>query len=187
MDTKIVNAATRTTLGKRAARQLRLTGKIPAVMYNEKGEATSLTIDEKEFARVRKTSTPTTLVNLLVDEKDAGIAFIRDTEYDIKTDKNLHADFFLIPPTRQLKLRTRVSFSGTPQGVREGGRLVTHNSEITISCVPGVLPERIVEDISNLAIGDVLRVKDLHLDKKIEVLTSPEAPLISILAADAKK
>jgi large subunit ribosomal protein L25 len=121
-----------------------------------------------------------------VDEKDAGIAFIRDTEYDIKTDKNLHADFFVIPPTRRLKLRTRVSFSGTPQGVREGGRLTTHNSEITISCEPGVLPERIVEDISGLTIGGVFRVKDLHLDKKIEVLTNPEAPLISIVAVDAK-
>jgi large subunit ribosomal protein L25 len=186
MDTKIVNAATRTTLGKRAARQLRLTGKIPAVMYNDKGEATALTIDEKEFAKVRKTSTPTTLVNLLVDEKDAGIAFIRDTEYDIKTDKNLHADFFVIPANRQLKVKIRVNFSGTPQGVREGGRLTTHNADITISCVPGVLPERIVEDISALTIGSVLRVKDLHLDKKIEVLSNPEAPLISVLAVDAK-
>jgi large subunit ribosomal protein L25 len=156
-------------------------------MYNDKGEATSLTIDEKEFARVRKTSTPTTLVNLLVDEKDAGVAFIRDTEYDIKTDKNLHADFFVIPPSRQLKIKIRVGFSGTPQGVREGGRLATHNTEIIISCVPGVLPEHIVEDISTLPIGGVFRVKDLHLDKKIVVLTNPEAPLVSVLAADAKK
>jgi large subunit ribosomal protein L25 len=186
MDTKIVNAATRTTLGKRAARDLRLTGKIPAVMYNDKGVATSLAIDEGEFARVRKASTPTTLVNLLVDEKDAGIAFIQDTEYDIKTDKNLHADFFVIPPARELKIKMRVTFAGTPQGVREGGRMHTHNSEISIACVPGVLPERIVEDIGSLGIGSVLRVKDLHLDKKITILTDQEAPLISILAEDKK-
>jgi large subunit ribosomal protein L25 len=186
MDTKVVNATTRTTLGKRAARDLRLTGKIPAVMYDSKGQATSLTIDEGEFTKVRKASTPTTLVNMVVDEKDAGIAFIRDTEYDIKTDKNLHADFFVIPQDRDLKLRLRVTFSGTPQGVREGGRLHAHNSEITISCKPSVLPERIVEDIGPLTIGSVFRVKDLHLDKKIKVLTDSEAPLISILAEDKK-
>jgi large subunit ribosomal protein L25 len=62
MEQLVVNAAQRTETGKVAARALRKTGKIPAVMYNSKGESTMLSVDEKDFAKVRKSATPTTLV-----------------------------------------------------------------------------------------------------------------------------
>ena len=60
MSKQIINAKTRTTTGKTAAKNLRKEGRIPAVVYNDKGEATSLEISEVEFNKVWRTITPTT-------------------------------------------------------------------------------------------------------------------------------
>ncbi|MDR3312454.1 MAG: 50S ribosomal protein L25 [Spirochaetaceae bacterium] len=183
MEQMIVKAASRKETGKVASSKLRKTGKIPAVMYNSRGESSMLVIDEGEFSKVRKLSTPTTLVNLVVDGQDVGIAFIKDTEYDIKTDKNLHADFHVIDKDKELKAKIKVQFSGTPAGVREGGRLNTRVTQVDIRCLPADLPVRIVSDISALGIGAIFRVKDLPKEKGVTILTDSEVPLLSITAA----
>ena len=46
MDQFVVNANTRTETGKRAAQKMRKSGRLPAVMYNSKGESVMLDIDE---------------------------------------------------------------------------------------------------------------------------------------------
>ena len=135
MDQFVVNANTRTETGKRAARRMRENGRLPAVMYNSKGESVMLDIDEAEFNKVWRNSTPSTLVNLKVEGKD-NLVFIKDTEYDIKTDKNLHVDFHAIDEDKPLKMRMKIQLTGSPAGVREGGRLKTHYPQIVIQCLP---------------------------------------------------
>jgi large subunit ribosomal protein L25 len=184
MDLMVVKASVRTTTGKREAARLRKTGKLPAIMYNSKGEAVMLSVSEAEFTTVWKNATPSTLINLVVDEKEAGVAFIKATEYNIIKDKNLHVDFHVIDTDKPLKTRFKVQFSGSPVGVREGGTLINHVSEITISCLPADLPQRIVADITNLGAGSTFRVKELSLGKGITVLSDEETPLISISARE---
>jgi large subunit ribosomal protein L25 len=176
----VVKANRRETKGKRDAARLRKTGKLPAVMYNSKGESTMLSVPEAEFTKIWKNTTPTTLVRLDVDGRDEGIAFIKATEYDIIKDRNLHVDFHVIDMQKPLKRRFKVQFSGNPAGVREGGKLTGHVSEVAVKCLPADLPPRIVADISGLGVGATLRVKDLVLGKGIEMLTDAETPLISV-------
>ena len=84
MDQMVVNAVVRTESGKRAAKKLRANGRLPAVMYNSRGEAVMLDVDEAEFSKVWRNTTPTTLITLKVDGKDY-LSFIKATEYDIPT------------------------------------------------------------------------------------------------------
>ena len=94
MSKQTLNAKVRTASGKTAAKKLRQVGSIPAVMYNDKGESTMLEINEVEFNKIWRTITPSTSINLVVDGKE-NLALIKDTEYNICTDKVLHADFFV--------------------------------------------------------------------------------------------
>ena len=64
MDQMVINAKIRKETGKKAAKQLRATGRLPAVMYNSKGESTMLDIDEVEFNKVWRNITPTTVITL---------------------------------------------------------------------------------------------------------------------------
>ncbi|MBO5137683.1 MAG: 50S ribosomal protein L25 [Spirochaetaceae bacterium] len=182
MDQLVVNAATRTEKGKRAAQKLREKGRLPAVVYNSKGESVMLDIDEAEFTKVWKSATPSTLVNLKIDGKSESKVFIKTTEYDIKTDKNLHVDFHAVDMEKELKFPMKVLFSGSPVGVREGGFLTTHQTHITIQCLPSDLPQRVSADITDLGIGQKYKVKDLVLGKGVKVLDDGEIYLASISA-----
>jgi len=182
MDQLVVNAVTRSETGKRAAKKLRENGRLPAVVYNSKGESVMLDIDEVEFTKVWKSATPTTLVNLKIDGKTDNLVFIKATEYDIKTDKNLHVDFHAIDADTQLKVTMKVLHTGSPVGVREGGFLTTHQSHITIQCLPKDLPIRVTADISELGIGQTYRVKDLALGEGVKILTDGEIALASVSA-----
>ena len=107
MSKQIINAKTRTTTGKTAAKNLRKEGRIPAVVYNDKGEATSLEISEVEFNKVWRTITPTTSITLNIDGKES-LALIKDAEYNIRTDRVLHADFFVPAADQKLVMKMKV-------------------------------------------------------------------------------
>lgn len=177
-----LDAKTRTTKGKVDAKKLRKVGSIPAVMYDDKGKATMLTVDAVAFNKIWRTITKTTPINLVVDGKKC-LALIKDVEYNIRNDSVLHADFF-VPETKELlKYKMKVQFSGTAVGVLKGGFLLKHIPEIIIKAAITDLPERVVIDVSPLNIGDCVHVKDLKLDKSITILTPADTELVSISPA----
>lgn len=182
MAKQTINAKVRTTTGKAAAKRLREVGSIPAVMYNEKGEATMLEVNEVEFNKVWRTITKTTPVELVVDGKSMD-ALIKDTEYNIRNDKVLHADFHVPAADEKLKYKYKVQLTGTPQGVLKGGFMVKRVPEVTVLATIGNLPERVVADVSKLNVGDALKVKDLNLGDNVTILTDAEASLVSIAPA----
>ena len=182
MSKQTINAKTRTVTGKTAAKNLRKEGRIPAVVYNAKGEATSIDVSEVEFNKVWRTITPTTSVTLNLDGKES-LALIKDVEYNIRTDKALHADFFVPDADQKLVMSIKVHFEGTPAGVLRGGFKKERNNKIKIKACIADLPETIVADISKINVSEALRVKDLNLDKKVEILTDMELPLVTVSPA----
>ena len=182
MSKQTLNAKVRTVSGKTAAKKLREVGSIPAVMYNDKGEATMLEVNEVEFNKIWRTVTPSTSINLVVDGKE-NLALIKDTEYNIRTDKVLHADFFVPAADEKLVMNIKVHYSGTPAGVLKGGFKKERNNQIKVKAAIADLPETYVADISKINASEALRVKDLDLGDKVEVLTDPELPLVTVAPA----
>ena len=182
MSKQTINAKTRTVTGKTAAKNLRKEGRIPAVLYNAKGEATSIDVDEVEFNKVWRGITPTTSVNLLLDGKEY-LSLIKDTEYNIRTDKVLHADFFSPDADQKLVTKIKIHYTGTPAGVLKGGFKKERNNEIKIKACIADLPETVTADISKINVSEALRVKDLQLPANVEVLTDSELPLVTVAPA----
>ena len=182
MSKQTLEAKLRTATGKTAAKNLRKVGRIPAVVYNSKGEATSIEVGEVEFNKIWRTITPTTSITLKVDGKEC-LALIKDVEYNIRTDKVLHADFFVPAADQKLISKIKVHYTGTPAGVLKGGFKKERNNEIKIKCTLADLPETIVADISGINVSEALRVKDLKVGKNVEVLTDAELPLVTVSPA----
>lgn len=182
MSKQTLNAKTRTVTGKTAAKNLRKEGRIPAVVYNAKGEATSIDVDEVEFNKIWRTITPTTSIVLNIDGKE-NVALIKDVEYNIRKDKALHADFFVPDADQKLVMKIKVHFQGTPAGVLKGGFKKERNNQIKIKATIADLPETITADVSKINVSEVLRVKDLVLGDKVEVLTDKELPLVTVSPA----
>lgn len=182
MDQLVIDAKVRQETGKKAAKLIRASGSIPAVMYDEEGKATSLTVDAVQFNKVWRNITATTLVTLDVEGKKYD-AFIRDTEYNIISDAVLHADFFVVTNTKPLVRKFKIQYQGTPAGVLKGGFMVKHVPEVKVKALPKDMPARVVVDVSAVNIGDVLRVKDLQLGENVSILTPLESSLVSVAPA----
>ncbi len=179
MEQFVINAKTRKETGKKVAKDLRAQGRIPAIAYNENGESIMLDIDAAEFSKAWRSITKTTLINLKIDGKD-NQAFIKDTEYDIITDKNLHADFHIVSGTKPVTYIYKVHYSGTPAGVLKGGFMVKHVPDVKVKALPQDLPASISADVASLEIGGKFYVKDLNLGDKVTVLTKADALIVSI-------
>lgn len=179
MEQFVINAKTRKESGKKYAKQLREKGLIPAVAYDEAGKATMLEVDAGEFSRAWRSITKTTLITLNIDG-NANQAYIKDTEYDIKSDKNLHADFHVVSGTKAITTVMKVHYSGTPAGVLKGGFMVKHVPDVKLKALPADMPQTVVLDVSKAEIGTRLTVKDLGLSDRVTVVSNPTALLVSI-------
>lgn len=174
-----LEAKSRKESGKKAAKTLRAAGRMPAVLYNSEGKATMVEVDSVEFNKVWRSTTATTLVTLNVDGA-AHEVFIKDVEYNIRTDAALHADFWEPAADKEIVLKMPLQYTGTPAGVLKGGFLLKHTPEVTIKAKPANVPERIVIDISAVNMGEKFAVKDMTVAAGVTVVTPADTSLVSV-------
>ena len=168
--------------GKQAAKRLRREGRIPAVLY---GGATpqSISVDPKAVLKMIHGHEGTTqLLSLTLDGgSSARMAIIRDMQFDPVSEDLLHVDLQEVSADRAITVRVAVHPVGEAIGVRDTKgilSLVLH--ELEISCLPTQIPARIDADVSNLAIGDVLTVRDLRAPEGVRILNDPGQAIATV-------
>ena len=172
--------------GKGVARQLRMRGKIPAVLYGA-GASTLLTMDPKEIDKVlHSASGENTLLTLHIAGASDGasrVAILRDFQRDPIDGKVLHADLFEINMNEPIVVKVPVEVIGTVSvGVKEGGVLQHNARELEIRCLPSLIPDHIQVDASPLGIGESIHAKDIRLAEGIEIMTDPDQVIVSVAA-----
>ena len=183
MDRKVLEARIREAKGKSAAKRLRAEGRLPAVIYDEKGKSTPIDVSESEFAKLFRQITATTTVDIKLDDGSEAIAFVKDYQHDIVSDTVRHVDFYAVDPDKKISTKIRVRIAGAPDSVRLGGVFEAGLSEIEIECLPKDLPERIVVDVTSLGLDETIRVKDLALGEGVKVLTPADEAIASVRQA----
>lgn len=185
-------AEVREKAGKGPARQLRRSGKIPAVLYGE-GECLLLTVNPETVTRALRAHTGSTaLISLSITggtAKANRTALLRDYQVDPVTGDLLHVDLFEVSMSKVIRVKVPVSVvGGMPAGVKEGG-IIHHNlRELHIECLPAAIPDAIEVDASNLAIGQGIHVRELVRAEGVKVLDDGEQMVVSVAApiSDAK-
>jgi large subunit ribosomal protein L25 len=159
-----LNGTRRETLGKGGARKARAAGRIPAVLYGHGETPVPVTIQAREFdlaLRAHKGGNP--IVNLAVAGGEY-TALIRDVQYDPLTQDILHLDFQHISLTETIEVKVAVHLTGLPVGVKDGGGILeTILREIEVRCLPTAIPPSIEVDVSHLAIGDSVHVREISV------------------------
>jgi large subunit ribosomal protein L25 len=160
--------------GKQLAKQLRRQGVVPAILYGgAKNETVS--VDPKAVLRMIAGHAGTTqLLTLKMDGEGGRLAIIRAMQFDPVTERLLHVDLQEVSADKPITVRVSVHPIGEAVGVRDTKgilNLVLH--EVTVSCLPTAIPERIDADVSALAIGDVLTITDLIVPPGVRILNDP--------------
>ncbi len=161
--------------GKGAARRLRASGQVPAVLYGKDQEPVSLTLDAREALRLfHSISVENTIVNVRIDDdKEELETLVREIQMHPYRPDIVHVDFYCIERGVALEVEIPANYNGTPQGVRDGGVLEVILHEFRVRCLPSMIPESIEIDISHLDIGDSVHVNEVSMAEGVELLTDP--------------
>ena len=174
----------RESLGKQANKKYRKDGFVPAVIYGKNKENLNILIDPIKLKKLLKNEAgENTIIEMKLDKSDLKKnVLLKDAHLDTLTSDPLHLDFYEITDGVDVKVSSPLLFEGKPEGVKNGGVIQTLSNEIKIKCLPTKIPNVIEINISDLNIGDTLRVKDIKPMDGIEILSNPESTIISILA-----
>ncbi len=177
-----IEAQKRAIFGKKL-KNLRLQGKIPAVMYGPKEEAVAILVDQKEFKKVLSEAGESSVVTLRLGE-DEREALIYEVGLNPMTDEPIHADFYIFEKGKLIRTHVQLEFTGVAPGVREqGGTLVKIMHELEVEALPKDLPKAILVPLELLTkIGSQIAVRDLKVGGGVRVL-APETEIIASVAA----
>ena len=180
-ETIVLNASVRELSGSANARRYRKTGLVPTVLYNNKAESQSLLIPVLE---ARKNAEHHGVVTVNIDGQEK-LAIIKEVQYNYITNMILHIDLLEVDVNHVVTASVPVEATGTPAGEMNGGELAQTLHELEIECLPNVLPEVLLVDVSALTIGDSLLVKEITLPEGIVAVTSEDAAIFQLNAPKA--
>jgi len=184
-----LEATTRTQTGKGAARSLRRQGKIPGVIYGHDRAAEPVVVDTSALKKMLVgISAGTTVFDVVVDGRPAVKALIRELQRDsVRPGEILHLDLYEVRADETVTLSIPIHLVGIPDGVRNFGGVLDHVlRELEIEVLPADIPEHVELDVTNLAIGHSLFVRDLKVEKA-EILNDPDTPVCTVVAPRAEE
>jgi len=182
MDKIVLEASKRDVIGKKV-KNLRLEGKIPAVIYGHKFKDTPIVLDAHSTTLALKNVSESTILIIKLDGKQHS-ALVRDRQIDFIKGNILHLDFQVVSLTEKLRTNVHIELIGESPAVEEFNAMIVNGiTDIEVEALPQDLPEGINVDISILdEIGKAIYVKDLPAIDKVEFLTDPEE-LVAIASA----
>jgi len=184
-----VEAEPREDFGKNAARRTRRAGRVPGVVYGGGGPVIPVSLDLEGIRQVLHSEAGhNAIFTLQVRGKAPSRAMIRDWQSEPVRGGLLHVDLVRIALDAKLKLKVAIHVTGEPQGVKvEGGIFEFILREVDVECLPDDIPEAITVDVSQLKLGQTLRVVDLPLGPKVKVLTDPSRAVAHVVALKAEE
>lgn len=179
----VVTAEARSSRGKNEARRVRVSGRIPAVIYGAFQEPRSVSVNPKDILRIIRSKTGhNSIFDVEVPGAEKTPVIVADEQYHPVNGALLHIDLKRIDLTRKLRVSIPVHAKGDPKGVKQqGGVLDVVTKAIEIECIPDDIPDEFTVDVTELMIGNAIRVKELPVKEGIRVLTSPEVVIAHVV------
>ncbi|MGH9059491.1 MAG: 50S ribosomal protein L25 [Acidimicrobiales bacterium] len=180
------------TTGSSASRRLRSSGRIPGVVYGHGHQAVSVSIDAREFRHALSGDAGLNqLLNLEVGSESL-LTMARVLQRHPVRNTVVHVDFQIVSRTEIITADVPIIHTGVAKAVfQEQGVIEQPLTTLTVNSLPANIPNELVVDISEMAIGDTIRVGDLALPRDVTTDVDPEEAVIiaatSAVAAEAEE
>jgi large subunit ribosomal protein L25 len=178
-----IDAVERNQRGKNEARRLRASGRIPAVLYGEREGARPIAVDPKSLARILRTEQgANTLIALNLPDGGGAQVLVKEYQLDPVTHEVLHADFYRVAMDKVIRVQVSVVAHGEPKGVKQqGGVLDLVHRQIEIECLPSDIPKNIEVDVTEMMVGQSIRVRDIATNPKWKSLSDPDMMILHVI------
>jgi large subunit ribosomal protein L25 len=178
-----LDAVERNQRGKNEARRLRASGRIPAVVYGEREGGRAIAVDPKSLARILRTEQgANTLIALTLPGGGDARVLVKEYQLDPITHELLHADFYRVAMDKVIRVQVTVVAQGEPKGVKQqGGVLDIVHRQIEIECLPADIPKHIEVDVTEMMVGQSVRVRDIATNAKWKSLSDPDMMILHVI------
>mgnify|MGYP001277504190 FL=1 len=160
-----ISAEQRERVGKGSARAVRRAGRVPAVIYGDKKEPISITLESREITKIVHQPG---VYGRLLDIKVGGskhTVLTRDIQFHPVTDNVLHMDFLRVSGSAKVAVAIAVEFINEDAcpGIKVGGVLNVVRYEVELLCPATTIPEKITVDLQGLKIGDSVHISTIEM------------------------
>ncbi|HEY7575539.1 MAG TPA: 50S ribosomal protein L25 [Thermoanaerobaculia bacterium] len=183
MKTIELNVERRTETGKGEARRARAKGQIPAVVYGAGKPTVPIHLERRALTDAFRAGAGENAIFLLKlgGSDQSRHAMIRELSRDPVTREPLHIDFVRVLMDAKIKVNVPIEVVGIAKGVKtEGGILDFVTREVEVECLPGNIPAHLPLDVTELSIGDMLRVASLAAVEGVTILDDPDKVLVHV-------
>lgn len=179
MKTAQLSGSLRVNVGKKDATALRNAGRVPCVLYGT-GEQSHFHVKLNDIEKIVY-SPEVYQIELDIEGKKAN-GIIRELQQHPVTDKIQHVDFFELTDNKTITVGLPVRITGSSPGVMSGGKLMQVFRRLRCNGLAKLLPDVITLDISNLQIGQSIRVKSIEIPG-VTFLDPANAVVVSVKMA----
>jgi len=174
MITVAVNGTPRTGTGKKATKADRNSGVVPCVIYGG-NEAKHFTTGVKAVRGLIYTA-DFKVAELNIDGSTHR-AIVKNVQFHPVTEAIQHIDFLELVEGKPVKVELPVEFIGTSPGVKSGGKLLQNMRRVKVKALPEKLVDVLTLDISEMELGQSIRVRDIKPVEGIEVMVTGATPV----------
>jgi large subunit ribosomal protein L25 len=181
-DTVDLQAKERAERGKNAARRLRASGMLPAVLYGGgDGQSKALSVPGKIVEYTLHHLGDNALYDIDLGA-DTSTARIVDVQRNPVTGRLVHVDFAPVNMQERIAVTVPLHVIGESPGASEGGVLQQVTYEVQVESLPGDIPQEVTIDVSNLGMGENLTVGDVALPENVTLVSDPEEVAVTVTA-----
>jgi large subunit ribosomal protein L25 len=176
MEQVILNALERTTSNKKFNED----GFIAGVMYGDGStDATSVKFELVPLRKilVKHGSNAKVVVKYGEEEKTG---FIKEIQRHPVTAKITHIDVQLVSKDHEIKLQLPISYKGEENLSSQRLQLQVQKPEIDVFGKMAIMPDVLSVDVSQMALGDSITIKNFDLNKEIRVTDKEDEVYASI-------
>ena len=183
-------AETRERAGKGASRELRNSGRVPAVVYGSNQEPLSIHVEEKLLTKLLSTGHFMNTIVMI----DAGGSTTRTLPKDVQfhpvSSRPVHVDFLRISEHSKVAVNVPVRFTDEEEspGIKRGAVLNIVKHEIELSCDAAEIPDDIVISLKGLEVGDSIHISSVQLPQgAVPTITDRDFTIATIVAPGSMK
>ena len=183
MKTIAISAEKRTELGKKSTRDLRKSDHVPCVMYGG-AEVLHFHAHENDFRHIVYTPNAF-IVEFDLDGKKHK-AVMQELQFNPVSDKLNHIDFVEVFDDRPVTVEIPIKLVGAAIGLKDGGKPRQRRRVLKVRGLVKNLPDVLEIDITNVAIGDVIKIGDLDY-KDLEILDPSRSMIFAVVSSRISK
>jgi large subunit ribosomal protein L25 len=175
------------SLSKRTGlKQVRKTGRVPAVIYGRHNAPQNLEIAGRDLENlIHNSASENVLVDLAVkdDAKGKRLALVQEIQHHALSGKVLHVDLHEVAENEKVTIMVPVETVGEAVGVKSGGGVLEHVLfRIKARALPKDLPEVIHIDVTHLEIGQSIHLGDIPAPEGVELMGDKKISVIAVAA-----